>query len=75
MEVESHSRRRSGKKSRIKLRKEFAAARENEAAAKQRQVVKDAEERDKRTRRNREKKVKKKQREKLKRVEGTAEPG
>ncbi len=52
----------------------MAAARENEAAAKERQVEKDAGERDKRTRRNREKKVKKKQREKLKKVEGTAEP-
>lgn len=67
-------RKRSGKKRRIVIRKNFEAKAVKEKATRQSQAEKEAAEREKRTRKNREKKVKKRQKDKLKKVNGMQDP-
>ena len=69
----SRTKKRSGKKRRIAIRKKMQAIEEKKSAAKRSQAEKEAAEKEKRTRRNREKKVKRKQKEKMQKTKRTEE--
>ena len=73
-QVQPNRRARSGKKRRIVIRQRLQARAAKEMIAKQNQLVKEATEREKRTRRNREKKVKKRQKDKLKKMNDVQDP-
>ena len=74
-QVQSNSRKRSGKKRRIVIRQKLEARAAKEAVARQSQAEKGAAEREKRTRKNREKKVKKRQKDKLKKDSDARDSG
>lgn len=72
--VQPNGRKRSGKKRRIVIRQKLEARAAKEVIARQNQAVKEAAEREKRTRKNREKKVKKRQKDKLKKIHDVQDP-